>query len=279
MAKNSIPRKYGISRADAIRQMGAQELYNPNGAIQQELRKHPRTLYYNPFDKKSSDDAGFDYFSNNEIKEKLINNRCKYLNKKLEDLTNSDLLLGFKRSGIYYGYSHFNPLIFKFFINKYKIKRCYDPTGGWGHRLLGSSDLDLYIYNDLSKTIYNNVKHISKDLKINNTIFYNNDANNFVPNYEFDAMFTCPPYYNLETYECDAFNTIEEYNQFIDNLFNVFYDKKSCIIFGLVIREDLLDDKYKNQCVELFEINNKKSKHLTLGTKHNKKEYLYIFEK
>ena len=70
MAKNSIPRKYGISRADAIRQMGAQELYNPNGAIQQELRKHPRTLYYNPFDRKSSDDDGFDYFSNNEIKEK-----------------------------------------------------------------------------------------------------------------------------------------------------------------------------------------------------------------
>ena len=170
-------------------------------------------------------------------------------------------------------------MIFKFFINKYKIKRCYDPTGGWGHRLLGSSDLVLYIYNDLSKTIYNNVKHIAKDLKINNTIFYNNDANNFVPNYEFDAMFTCPPYYNLETYECDAFNTIEEYNQFIDNLFNVFYDKKSCIIFGLVIREDLLDDKYKNQCVESFEINNKKSKHLTLGTKHNKKEYLYIFKK
>ena len=70
MAKNSIPRKYGISRADAIRQMGAQELYNPNGTIQQELRKHPRTLYYNPFDRKSSDDDGFDYFSNNEIKEK-----------------------------------------------------------------------------------------------------------------------------------------------------------------------------------------------------------------
>ena len=71
----------------------------------------------------------------------------------------------------------------------------------------------------------------------------------------------------------------KEIFKFIDNLFNVFYNKKSCNIFGLVIREDLLDDKYKNQCVESFEINNKKSKHLTLGTKHNKKEYLYIFKK
>lgn len=218
-------------------------------------------------------------FKNHDIREKLISNRCKYLSKFRNELTNNDLLLGFKRSGIYYGYSHFNPLIFKYFISNYNIKKCYDPTGGWGHRLLGSSDLDLYIYNDLSKTIYNNVKRIAKNLKINNAIFYNNDANNFVPNYEFDAMFTCPPYYNIEEYECKNFENIEEYDQFIDNLFNVFYNKKSCKIFGLVIREDLLDYKYKNQCIESFEINNKKSKHLTSGTKHNKKEYLYIFKK
>ena len=216
---------------------------------------------------------------NNEIKERLINNRCKYLNKNKDEITSYDLLKGFKYSGIYYGYSHFNPLIFKFFINKYKIKKCYDPTGGWGHRLLGSSDLDLYIYNDLSKTICNNVKHIAKDLKINNAIFYNNDANNFVPNYEFDAMFTCPPYYNFETYECDAFNTIEEYNQFIDNLFKVFYDKKSCNIFGLVIREDLLDDKHKNNAIEKFIINNKNSKHLNNSIKHKNNEILYIYKK
>ena len=216
---------------------------------------------------------------NHDIREKLISNRCKYLSKFRNDLTTSDLLLGFKRSGIYYGYSHFNPLIFKFFIEKYNIKKCYDPTGGWGHRLLGCNELEMYIYNDLSKTIYNNAKRIAKDLNINNAIFYNNDANNFVPNYEFDAMFTCPPYYNIEEYECKNFENIEEYDQFIDNIFNVFYNKKSCKIFGLVIREDLLDDKYKNQCIESFEINNKKSKHLTSGTKHNKKEYLYIFKK
>ena len=216
---------------------------------------------------------------NHDIREKLIANRCKYLFKSRSELSNNDLLLGFKRSGIYYGYSHFNPLIFKYFISKYDIKKCYDPCGGWGHRLLGSSDLDLYIYNDLSPTIYNNVKHIAKDLKINNAIFYNNDANNFVPDYEFNAMFTCPPYYNIEEYECKNFKNIEEYDNFIDNIFNVFYNKKSCKIFGLVIREDLLDYKYRNQCIESFEINNKKSKHLTNDIKHYNKEILYIFKK
>ena len=215
----------------------------------------------------------------NNIKERLISNRCKYLNKQIEELTNNDLLLGFKRSGIYYGYSHFNPLIFKFFIEKYNIKKCYDPCGGWGHRLLGSANLELYIYNDLSPNIYKNAKRISKDLNLNNVQFYNNDANNFIPNIDFDAMFVCPPYYNIEEYECKSFENKEEYNNFIDNLFNVFYYKDSCKIFGLVIRKDLLDYKYKEKCFESFEINNKKSKHLAFGTIHNDKEYLYVFKK
>lgn len=211
------------------------------------------------------------------IKEKLISNRCKYLNKSISELTHNDLILGFKRSGIYYGYSHFNPLIFKYFINKYNVKKCYDPCGGWGHRLLGSNDLDLYIYNDLSYNTYKNVKRIINELNIKNTVCYNEDANSFIPNYDFDSMFTCPPYFNLEHYECGDFESLEQYNKFIDNLFGIFYNKDSCKIFGLVIREDLLPKKYTYN--EKFEISNKKSAHLTKSTIHNNKEYLYIFNK
>ena len=89
-------------------------------------------------------------FQNKDIRDKLINNRMKYLNKNYDQLTVEDILYGFKRSGLYYGYSHFNPLTFKWFINNYNCKICFDPCGGWGHRLLGSNNLDLYIYNDLS---------------------------------------------------------------------------------------------------------------------------------
>jgi hypothetical protein len=59
-------------------------------------------------------------------------------------------------------------------------------------------------------------------------------------------MFTCPPYYNIEEYECDSFESIEKYYEFIDSLFNIFYKCSNCNIFGLVIREDLLQDKWKN---------------------------------
>ena len=195
------------------------------------------------------------------------------------ELTTDDLLLGFKRSGLYVGYSHFNPLIFKYFIEKYDIKKCYDPCGGWGHRLLGACNLEKYIYNDLSQSTYNNVKRIIHDLKIKNVVAYNNDARNFIPNENFDAMFTCPPYYNLESYECGDFESYEEYEKFIESLFNVFYSKESCKIFGIVIREDYLNEKFKNKCTESFVINNKNSKHLTSTTNHINKEKLYIFIK
>jgi hypothetical protein len=232
--------------------------------------------YYqqNTFYKKENE-----LITNSAIREKLIANRCKYLNKSRMELTPNDLLSGFKRSGMYTGYSHFNPLIFKYFIEQYDIKSCYDPCGGWGHRILGGLNLEKYIYNDLSQTTYNNVKRIVKDLRLTNVITYNNDAQTFMPKENFDAMFTCPPYYNLEHYECGDFESINDFEKFIDSLFDVFYNKQSCKIFGLVIREDYLNEKYKNNCVTALIINNKNSKHLTSTVKHVNQEKLYIFQK
>lgn len=210
---------------------------------------------------------------NYKTAKRLFDNRIKYLNKT--QFTNNDIISGFKKSGIHYGYSHFNPLLFKWFINEYNIKSCYDPCGGWGHRLLGASELDLYIYNDLSKATTENVDKIINYFNITNTVTYCNDANNFIPNESFEAMFTCPPYYNLETYECKSFDNMQEYNSFLDNLFNCFYSKESCKIFGLVIREDFLPSKYKYK--HKFDLKNRTS-HLNKNTKENK-EFLYVFIK
>jgi len=214
---------------------------------------------------------------NEKIKNKLIENRIKYI-KPFEELTDIDYINGFKRSMIYYGYSYFNPLWFKWFIEKYNIKKCYDPFGGWGHRLLGGmSSLDLYIYNDLSKSTYENVNKIISFFNIDNVVTYNEDAGNFIPGEEFDSMFTCPPYYNVEKYECGEFENIEEYNKLIDKIFDIFYSTDSCKIFGIIIREDLLKDEYKEKCTENHIINNRKSHHILKEKKNN--EYLYIFMK
>lgn len=218
-------------------------------------------------------------FSIDNIKNKIINNRKKYLNKSETELTNNDILLGFKKSGIYYGYSHFNPLNFKWFINKYNCKICFDPCGGWGHRLLGSMNLDLYIYNDLSFNIYNNINRIIDFFNIDNTVTYNNDAYEFIPEENYDSMFTCPPYYNIEHYECGDFESYDEYLLFIDSLFYAFISKKSCKYFGIVIREDLLPIEYKKISYEKYFINNKNSKHINKTIKHKNNEYLYIYNK
>ena len=171
-----------------------------------------------------------------KVKIQLIENRCKYLSKKPEELTTYDILSGFKKSGIYYGYSGFNPLLAKWFFEQYKTKICYDPCGGWGHRMLGATEIDKYIYNDLSKTVAENVLDIKNTFDFFNVEVYSNDARTFIPDDDFDTMFTCPPYFNLELYECGEFKDIDDYNDFIDCLFNTFNKKKSCKIFGLVIR-------------------------------------------
>ena len=216
----------------------------------------------------------------NYIFNKIISNRIKYLKKPIEELTSEDILQGFKRSGIYYGYGHFNPLWIKWFYEKYDIKTCYDPCGGWGHRLLGSLNLDMYIYNDFSKTTYENINNIINHFELECiTKPYNKDCRNFIPDEEFEAMFTCPPYFNLEHYECGDFNTLQEYNEFIDKLFDIFYNKKSCKYFGLVIREDYLKDKYKEKSNENILIDINRSQHISKGGKHNLKEYLYIYIK
>lgn len=216
-------------------------------------------------------------WDDSKIKRKLIDNRVKYLNKPKEELTTNDILTGFKRSFIYYGYSAFNPMWIKWFHEKYYSKVCYDPCGGWGHRVLGSFNIDKYIYNDLSEGTYNNVCRMIDELHINNVDVYNNDCRDFMPLDDFDTMFTCPPYYNVEEYECGVFVSIDEYNKLIDSLFGVFYQKSSCKVFGMVIREDLLEDKWKHLAVDKFDLTIRGANHMKIHKKYN--EALFIFNK
>lgn len=206
-----------------------------------------------------------------QVRQMIIDNRCKYLHKSPEELTDYELLSGFKISAIYYGYSGFNPRLAKWFYKKYDVNTCYDPCGGWGHRMLGSMDLDLYIYNDLSTDTYRGVNNIKQYFDMYNVVTYNEDAKTFTPNEDFEAIFTCPPYYNVEEYECGAFKNFEDYKNLIDSIYNL-YIERSCRVMGLVLREDLLcgHDDY----TEKFLLVNKGSH---LSRLHNNNEYLYIW--
>lgn len=212
-------------------------------------------------------------YSNPTTRRKLIKNRITYLSKKEYELTNRELLSGFKISGIHTGYSFFSPLWFKYFIEKYDVKRVYDPFGGWGHRMMGANTLELYIYNDLSMKTYNGVNKIKEFLNINNVITYNNDASSFIPTENYDAVFTCPPYEDIEKYE----NKIVDFKKLmVDSLTNSYLNSNANIC-GIIIKES-----FEDLMIEILgdyvskEIVNNKINHF-----NNKKtfEYLYIWKK
>ena len=170
-------------------------------------------------------------YKDKKIKETLIKNRTQYLLKN--KFTEKELLRGFKISGIHIGYSHFSPLWVKKFITDYSVTSIYDPCGGWGHRLIGATASKCnYIYNDLWTKSANGACKINKFIGGNATI-YNQDCTSFTPTENYEAIFTCPPYYNVETYQ-STFKNIEEYNLFIRQMFNNAC-KSSVKYIGVVI--------------------------------------------
>ena len=141
-----------------------------------------------------------------QVREDLIQNREFYKNKDYFDLTIKQCLQGFKISGIHRGFSFFSPLWIKGFIEKYNIQSIYDPCMGWGQRLLGAENIR-YIGNDSNKETYNGNKKIAEHFKLKDKYFYNCQAEDFIPKEEYDAVFTCPPYFNTERYDNENTST------------------------------------------------------------------------
>ena len=208
-------------------------------------------------------------WQNEDIRNRLLVNRMKYLDKNI--FTPDELLAGFKKSGIHYGYSHFNPLLAKWFYEYCGTKISYDPCGGWGHRMLGSLDLDLYIYNDISPSVCKNIYNIINFFDIFNVAVYNEDASVFIPTEDFDTIFTCPPYKSLEKYE---YTTTEHMmNSLLQHIYDIYTTKDTCKYLGIVIREDMnILDNYSEK-LELIS----NSMHFIKRKKY--KEYLYIYKK
>jgi len=225
-----------------------------------------------------------------EIKEKVIKNRVKYLNKSEKEVTTPELLSGFKKSGIYYGYSHFSPYWIKTFIKEYKINSILDICGGWGHRYLGSLHIP-YIYNDCDSDKYRDMiiidKFCNSKIKLPNKIFLNKDCSTFKFNekYDYDCVFTCPPYFDTELYngQNDSYNQYSNYNDWLGiwwrkSIKNSIHNKLRYFAF-------IISNKYKEDMIKIckgeglelkreIKIGNKSGSHLSKNIKNQ--EYLII---
>lgn len=173
-------------------------------------------------------------YKDKSIRKRLIANRIKYLFK--EKFSDRELLRGFKISGIHIGYSHFSSFWFKKFITDNNITGVYDPCGGWGHRFIGAAASRVpYIYNDKWDLSVKGVKAISKLISVPVTT-YNNDCTQFTPQEDYDCVFTCPPYYNVEVYSDAGFKNITEYSEFIRKMFQCSI-KPCTSVIGIVIND------------------------------------------
>jgi hypothetical protein len=217
------------------------------------------------------------------LRARLVANREKYLFKTRDKLNDKEILRGFKISGEHIGFSHFSPLWIKAFIEKYDVKSIYDPCGGWGHRLLGAAGIK-YIYNDLDVQTCNGVKKIATDFNINAS-FYNQDAALLTPIEDYEAVFTCPPYFNAEIYSNGPFKDLNAYASWWMDV--IKHSIKPVVkYFAFVINNDykqLLKDVTEQQGLILIDeiaVGRNRLNHFQrVATQRKKGEFLLVFNK
>lgn len=225
------------------------------------------------------------FYHNLPLQSWIYLNRKKYINKDAINLTDLEILRAFKISGVHIGNSQFSPFWIKKFIEEYNIKSIYDPTGGWGHRILGSYNIN-YIYNDINTNTYNNCIKMVNELDIPNTILYNNDSSKFIPNENYECVFTCPPYWNKEKYSDKGAENLN-YNDFL-----IWWDqtikcslKNNVKYFAYVISNDLKEDmnkiciQNKLQFVEEKQLSNNYNHFQRSSNNVKKGESIQIFRK
>ena len=222
---------------------------------------------------------------NFKIVRKLFQNRYQYLNK--DTLSQKEIFEGFSKAGIQKGFSTFSPLIIKAFIKEYNVKSIYDPCGGWGSRMLGAWNID-YHYNDANSNLLPLIKRMYDFyslIKESGLItFSSENAATFIPNKQFDAIFTCPPYFNVEDYgfKLDSAKMFPDYSQWLDVWWRsvIKNSKKVAPIFAYVISSDFAQDMNKIFIEEGFKLMD--TKQITIKRKNHlsfsKEENLYIFQ-
>jgi hypothetical protein len=225
------------------------------------------------------------------IKRRRHIENCRFLQYKEEyELTDNDILINFRFNKYVQYYSYFSVLWAKAFLTEYKndIKSVLDIFGGWGHRYLAFLKTE-YIYNDIWNLSFDGVKKVHEFCERNihslpKKTFLNEDAKNYnFKNLNYDCIFTCPPYFNVEVYDNGEY---KDWNNFMElwdkSLENSITDKVK--IFAFVIRDIFAEDLKKS----LINYNFVFEKEIKLGknikhhynrgkSKNSSSETLYIY--
>lgn len=218
----------------------------------------------------------------NGIRDFLLSNRLKYIYKDEYQINDKEVLRGFKISAKHIGFTHFSPLWVKAFIEKFNVSSIYDPCAGWGHRLIGSYDIK-YIGNDFDSRTVDGLNRIISDFNMSDKVIYNNDCRYFTPDGDYEAVFTCPPYFNVETYSNKSFKDVEDFDNFLHLMVESAL-KPSVRLFGVVINNTYVDNvkrAFENNGLKFNDeivLGNKLSHYQRNGARAKKCEIMLIYE-
>ena len=92
------------------------------------------------------------------------------------------------------------------------------------------------------KTLDNNIS--------DNVFFNNNDAEDFIPVQDYEAVFTCPPYFNQEIYSDKGAEHLSKKDFLIwwSNVVKTATSKDSCKIFAFII-----SNKFKEKMMSVVD--------------------------
>ncbi len=154
----------------------------------------------------------------------LFDNRLKYIGKTPDQLSDAEILRGFRISGVYKGFTTYDATLMHDIIKEYKIESVYDPCAGWGERMLCCYSLNIpYTGIDINSSLNDGYKRMIKDLGITEQNFIVGDSSKIKAKSGYDAVVTCPPYWNIEIYSNNGaenftyHNFLDWWKQVVDN--------------------------------------------------------------
>jgi len=172
-----------------------------------------------------------------------------------------------------------------YIYKKYPCTKVLDPFCGFGGRMIGAMmtgidykgyDLNVNL-NEGYQKIYNDFlyKCPSSNINVEFIDSLQIDYTNISQIYDYDMVFTSPPYKNIEIYRCSEKKTDTEWSLFYDTIFqNTWNGLKDGGYFIININEDI----YTNSLIKLF--GECREKLLLKKTKKNSyDEYIYIWIK
>lgn len=132
----------------------------------------------------------------------LYHNRLKYLGKAPMELSDIELMRGIGIAGIIRSYTAFDAKLMKRVLDEYGVKSVYDPCAGWGERMLCCRYAGVrYLGVDVNAGLGLGYGDMVFGMGLSEQEFLVGDSSTVrLPDADFDAVITCPPYGDTEIY-------------------------------------------------------------------------------